>query len=97
MGNEMQSGENKYIWFSERSSDLLRVLQTTAFVGDPSRDWVLVKKKLRESNEPMLIAVRNTLITWWHSIEASGSVPVWAQPGKCLEPIWAHARRWILH
>jgi DNA helicase-2/ATP-dependent DNA helicase PcrA len=40
---------------------LLRVLQTTAFVGDPSRDWVLVKKKLRESNEPMLIAVAQHL------------------------------------
>lgn len=40
---------------------LLRVLRTSAFVGDPSRDWVLVKKKLRESNEPMLIAVAQHL------------------------------------
>jgi DNA helicase-2/ATP-dependent DNA helicase PcrA len=40
---------------------LLGVLKTTAFVGDPSRDWVLVKKKLRESNEPMLITVAQHL------------------------------------
>jgi DNA helicase-2/ATP-dependent DNA helicase PcrA len=40
---------------------LLSVLKTTAFVGDPSRDWILVKKQLRESKETMLVAVAQHL------------------------------------
>jgi DNA helicase-2/ATP-dependent DNA helicase PcrA len=40
---------------------LLRDLKTTALTGDPSRDWILVKRKLRESNEAMLVAVAQHL------------------------------------
>jgi DNA helicase-2/ATP-dependent DNA helicase PcrA len=36
---------------------ILRDLKTAAFVGDPSRDWILVKKKLRDSKEAILSAV----------------------------------------
>lgn len=40
---------------------LLNTLNTAAFQGDPARDWVLVKKQLRESKEPVLIAVAQHL------------------------------------
>ena len=40
---------------------LLNTLNSAAFQGDPARDWVLVKKLLRESKEPMLIAVAQHL------------------------------------
>ncbi len=40
---------------------LLNTLNTAAFQGDPARDWVLVKKQLRESKEPLLIAVAQHL------------------------------------
>ena len=40
---------------------LLNTLNTAAFQGAPARDWVLVKKQLRESNEPVLIAVAQHL------------------------------------
>jgi len=36
---------------------LLTALNTAAFQGDPARDWVLVKKHLRDSKEPVLLAV----------------------------------------
>lgn len=36
---------------------LLNTLNTAAFQGDPARDWVLIKKQLRESKEPLLIVV----------------------------------------
>lgn len=36
---------------------LLSDLKTAAFVGDPGRDWILVKKKLRDSNEAILSVV----------------------------------------
>jgi DNA helicase-2/ATP-dependent DNA helicase PcrA len=36
---------------------LLSVLNTAVFVGDPGRDWILVKKKLRDSKEAILSTV----------------------------------------
>jgi len=41
--------------------DLLDTVKTAAFVGDPARDWIFVKKHLRDSKEPMLIAVAQHL------------------------------------
>jgi DNA helicase-2/ATP-dependent DNA helicase PcrA len=40
---------------------LLSVLKTAAFVGDPGRDWIFVKKQLRDSREAMLITVAHHL------------------------------------
>jgi DNA helicase-2/ATP-dependent DNA helicase PcrA len=40
---------------------LLATLKTASFVGDPSRDWLFVKKTLRNSNEEMLTSVAQHL------------------------------------
>jgi len=40
---------------------LLNTLNTASFQGDPARDWVLVKKQLRESKEPLLVGVAQHL------------------------------------
>jgi DNA helicase-2/ATP-dependent DNA helicase PcrA len=40
---------------------VLATLKTAAFTGDPAKDWTFVKKTLRASGEPMLIAVAQHL------------------------------------
>jgi DNA helicase-2/ATP-dependent DNA helicase PcrA len=40
---------------------VLTTLKTSSFTGDPAKDWLLVKKTLRASAEPMLIAVAQHL------------------------------------
>ncbi len=40
---------------------VLSTLTTAAYTGDPGRDWTLVKRLLRESKEPVLIAVAQHL------------------------------------
>jgi ATP-dependent DNA helicase UvrD/PcrA len=40
---------------------VLSTLTTAAYSGDPGRDWTLVKRRLRESKEPVLIAVAQHL------------------------------------
>jgi DNA helicase-2/ATP-dependent DNA helicase PcrA len=40
---------------------VLSTLRTGAFTGDPSKDWIFIKKTLRASGEPMLIAVAQHL------------------------------------
>jgi len=40
---------------------LLSVLNTGAYCGDPARDWTLVKRRLRESNESVLMTVAQHL------------------------------------
>jgi DNA helicase-2/ATP-dependent DNA helicase PcrA len=40
---------------------VLATLKTAAFTGDPAKDWIFVKKTLRASGEPMLIAVAQHL------------------------------------
>ena len=39
----------------------LTTLKTDAFTGDPAKDWIFVKKTLRASGEPILIAVARHL------------------------------------
>jgi DNA helicase-2/ATP-dependent DNA helicase PcrA len=40
---------------------VLSTLTTAAYSGDPGRDWTLVRRRLRESKEPVLIAVAQHL------------------------------------
>ncbi len=40
---------------------VLATLKTTAFTGDPAKDWTFTKKTLRASGEPMLITVAQHL------------------------------------
>jgi DNA helicase-2/ATP-dependent DNA helicase PcrA len=40
---------------------VLTTLKTSAFTGDPAKDWTFIKKTLRTSGDPMLVAVAQHL------------------------------------
>jgi DNA helicase II / ATP-dependent DNA helicase PcrA len=59
--DKCEKGEISNAGMVQALRKVLSTLTTAAYSGDPGRDWTLVKRRLRESKEPVLIAVAQHL------------------------------------
>jgi len=59
--DKCEKGEISNAGMVQALRKVLSTLTTAAYSGDPGRDWTLVKLRLRESKEPVLIAVAQHL------------------------------------